>query len=162
MLLRCCYHHDSPSSDRCGLKPNAIPKQHCTTRPICRGGGVQFLFYIAALPPVGKCEMAEMYGRERRNYRCWLGGQLLFILGDFLCCINPQMTRGNGREAERVSTVGDDSRYSRTLCASQHVSARRGNTRIPYSRNVPLVTDYKSILHCHGVSDKVLCHRNSK
>ena len=31
----------------------------------------------------GECRMAEIYGKERRDYRCWLGGQLLFFIGDF-------------------------------------------------------------------------------
>ena len=48
------------------------------------------------------------------------------------------------------------------LALSRHLSARRRNTRIPYSWNVPLVLGYKSILHCHGVSDKVLYSRNPK
>ena len=29
------------------------------------------------------CRMAEIYGRGRRNYRCRLGSQLLFFMGDF-------------------------------------------------------------------------------
>ena len=40
--------------------------------------------------------MAEIYGRERRDYRCWLGGKLLFFIGDFSphCCVKPQMREG--------------------------------------------------------------------
>ena len=61
----------------------------------------------------------------------------------------------------RVSLWGDDSRSSTFLALSRYFSARRGNTRIPYSWNVPLVPDYNSILHCHEVSDKVLCFGTS-
>ena len=45
------------------------------------------------------------------------------------------------------------------LASSRHFSDTRGNTRIPYSWNDPLVPDYKNILHCHGISDKVLCSK---
>ena len=43
----------------------------------------------------------EIYRRERRDYRCWLGGQLLFFVGDFPCCIKPQMReRMDGKASE--------------------------------------------------------------
>ena len=65
-------------------------------------------------------------------------------------------------EGCRVSLWGHDSRSSKLLALSRHSYARRGNTRIPYYWNVPLVLGYESILHCHGVSDKVLYSRNPK
>ena len=47
------------------------------------------------------CEVAGVYRRERRDYRCWLRGRLIFYLGDLSCCIKPEMVRGNGGKADR-------------------------------------------------------------
>ena len=40
---------------------------------------------MGGLADDAKCDMAQIYGRERMDYRCWLGGELLFFLGDFSC-----------------------------------------------------------------------------
>ena len=94
------------------------------------------------------------YVERGRRVRCWLGWQLLFFWGGFSCCINPQMSERKWSGHCRVSLWGHDSRSSALLASFRHFSARRGNTRIPYSWNVPLVPDYKNIIHCHGISDK--------
>ena len=101
------------------------------------------------------------YVERARRVRCWFGGQLLFSWAGFSFCIKTSVVREEYAGC-RVSLWGDDSRSSTFLALSRYFSARRGNTRIPYSWNVPLVPDYNSILHCHEVSDKVLCSRNPK
>ena len=76
------------------------------------------------------------YGKERRDDRCWLGGQLLessLLLGDFSCCINPYICERQWRGRWGVSRVGDDSRYSKPLSSSRFLSDRRRHTGILYS-----------------------------
>ena len=106
-------------------------------------------------------ECPKYVGRGRK-VRCWLGGQLLFFWIGFSFVLKPQLWERNGGQGCRVSLWGHDSRSSALLASFRHFSPRRVNTRIPYSWNVPLVPDDESVLHCHGVSDKVLCFRNPK
>ena len=52
----CCYAVVTTMTNQIptdGLKPSAIPKPHCTTRPILWGGGSIF-FWLASLRPIGK------------------------------------------------------------------------------------------------------------
>ena len=110
------------------------------------------------------------YTKRERKDRCWLGGQLLFIWGDFSCCIKPQMWE-EWREDCRVSLWGM-TQGAPKLLAYPDISPLDGEytyslllERSPWYLariNWRIVLSCKSILHCHGASDKVLCSRNPK
>ena len=117
---------------------------------------------------LGRCEVSN--GRDIRKGNAGIGAGLEGSFFSFeetsLVVLNLTCERGiEGKAAEWAyggMTQGASTLLPTLLALSRYFSARRGNTRIPYSWNVPLVLGYKSILHCHGVSDKVLCSRNPK
>ena len=99
------------------------------------------------------CRMAEVCRKGTQgSVLAWRAASLLSIR--LLFVLKPPLW-DRKRVNCRVSLWGHDSRSSALLASLWHFSARRGNTRIPYSWSVPLVPDYKNILHCHGISDKV-------
>ena len=95
------------------------------------------------------------YVERGRWVRCWLGGQLLFFWSDF------SVVRERKRASCRVSLWGDDSRSYNAPGLIPTSPIPRGNTRIPYSWNVPLITRilYRKFQWCRilKILSNILC-----
>ena len=122
------------------------------------------------LPSTPSVEWPRHIKRGRRD-RCWLGGQLLFFWGDFSCCIKPQMWKRDGGKTAEWAYGGMTQGPWKHL-AHPDIFPPDGEIHVfPTPRtflwylarvNWRIALSYKSILHYHGVSDKVLCSRNPK
>ena len=100
-----------------------------------------------------------------------LRGQLLFFCGHFSCCIKPQMSERNGGKTAEWAyggmTQGASKRLAYPDISPLHDDKHVFTTLRTFLWYLPrinwrIVLPYKSILHCHGVSGKVLCSRNPK
>ena len=91
-----------------------------------------------------QCRKAEVYRKGTQgSVLAWRAASFLFRR--LLLLYWTSVVTEEGRVGCRVSLWEDDSRISTLLALSRHFSARRRNTRVPYSCNVPLVLGYEKL-----------------
>ena len=89
--------------------------------------------------------MAEVYRKRDARFGAGLEGSFPSFGETSLVVLTLRCQIGNGEETAEWAYRGMTQGATTLLASSRHFSAGRGNTRILYWWNVPLVPDYKNI-----------------